>query len=560
MTVSVTGARRILFILSGLALSGIALAWWLGGTLAGYPDPRTGYSAFYVIFARDEILGLAVVAVFGVAAALLLFGKCNRHDQSREISGAAPRKYLLVIAIAAVVFAIAALGTHFVCHDYALSADEFMADFQAQIFLRGEVTAEVPPQWVDAVRIIRPTYVDYFPATHRWKATYLPVYAAMRALFQSVYLQALLNPVLAALTILALYGTVRNIWPNEKQNAFLAVLLLAGSAQFLVMAMTAYSMPAHLALNTAWLWLYSRPDLRRFYLAPVIGVLAIGLHQPIVHALFVAPFLWRLVWERKWRAVWSYGLIYLLGCAVWDAWRVHYLPPAAGDTISVFRLINLRMFVIQPMDLLLVLGWSCLPTPFLAAVGFRHIFREQPIVQDAALSCLLTFGFYYFFYLDQGHGWGYRYFHGALACLVIVAVAGWQALAQSIEPRQLRNFVVVGVALSLLIQLPLRCYQAETFIRPFARASEMIHSTPVQVVALDPHDAWYSADLVRNNPFLEDSPVVAALIRLRQPEVSVLRQARSARIITRSELGALGLSIVPAAHYRCDPFRLGLGK
>ena len=324
--------------------------------------------------------------------------------------------------------------------------------------------------------------------------------------------------------------------------------------------MTAYSMPAHLALNIVWLWLYSRPDRRRFYLAPVVGVLAIGLHQPIVHALFVAPFLLRLVLQRKWRPVWVYGLIYLSGCAVWYGWRMHYLPPAAGSTTSIFRLFNPRMIVIQPMDLLLVLGWSCLATPLLAVVGFRRIFREKPIVQDAALSCLLTFGFYYFFYLDQGYGWGYRYFHGALAGLVIVAVAGWRALAEKIEPRRLRNFMISGVAASLLIQLPLRCYQVETFIRPFDRASEMIHSTPVQVVALDPHDAWYSADLIRNGPFLEESPVVAALVRLRQKELDVLRRARSARIITRSELGALGLSTVPDANYRHDPFQLGMGK
>ncbi len=84
------------------------------------------------------------------------------------------------------------------------------------------------------------------------------------------------------------------IWPNEKENALVAVLLLAASAQFLLMAMTSYAMSAHLALNTIWLWLYSRPERRRFYLAPVVGVLAIGLHQPIVHALFVAPFLFRL--------------------------------------------------------------------------------------------------------------------------------------------------------------------------------------------------------------------------------------------------------------------------
>ncbi len=314
----------------------------MGGTFAGYPDPRTTYSAFYVIFARDEILGLALVAVFGIAGALLFFGKGNHPGPVAEIPGALQREHLLVTLIAVGVFAAAALGSHFVCHDYALSADEFMADFQAQIFLRGKITAEVPVAMGRRGADHSPTFVDYFPATHSWKATYLPVYAALRALFQGVYLQSLLNPFLAALTVFALYGTVRNIWPNEKQNALLAVLLLAGSAQFLLMAMTAYSMPAHLALNTVWLWLYSRPDRRRFYLAPIVGVLAIGLHQPIVHALFVAPFLLRLVWQRKWLPVWIYGLIYSLGCAAWYAWRMHYLPPAAGGAHFVSGSSTLR--------------------------------------------------------------------------------------------------------------------------------------------------------------------------------------------------------------------------
>ena len=554
-----TVARRTLFVVASVALAGVALAWWLGSTFAGHPDPRTTYSAFYVIFARNEILGLAVVAAFCIAAALLFFGKGNLPGPIAEISRP-PREHFQVTLIAGVVFAVAALGTHFVCHDYALSADEFMADFQARIFLRGQVTAEVPPQWVNAVRVIRSTYTDYFPATHRWKATYLPVYALMRALFQGVYLQSLLNPSLAVISILALYGTVRNIWPNERQNALVAVLLLAGSAQFLVMAMTAYSMPAHLALNTVWLWLYSRADRRRFYLAPLVGILAIGLHQPIVHALFVAPFLFRLVVQRKWRAVWIYGLIYLLGCAVWYAWRMHYLPPAAGSATSVFRLFNPKMIVIQPMDLLLVLGWSCLATPLLAVLGFARIFRERPIIRDAAVSCLLTFGFYYFFYLDQGHGWGYRYFHGTLSCLILVAVAGWKALIEKAGECRARNFLFVAMAVSLFIALPLRCYQAESFTRPYARAAETVHSMNAMVVGIDPHFAWYSADLIRNDPFLEHRPIVAALINLQPAEVAALARAGRAQFVSRAEMTELGLVTTPREPRWRDPFRLGYGN
>ncbi|HEY2714352.1 MAG TPA: hypothetical protein VGI60_17715 [Chthoniobacterales bacterium] len=559
MKSSAATPRRILWSIGGIALLGAGFAFWLGGTFAGQPDPRTGYNAFYVLFARDEVWGLGLLALFCFAGAMWFFRE--KRIEPSEIS-AGKHNHLFVACIAAGVFAIAALGTEFVCHNYALSADEFMTNFQAQIFLRGEVTAEVPAKWLPALRVIKPTYVDYLPAKHAWKATYLPVYAAMRALFQSVYLQSFLNPFLAALTVLVLYATARNIWPNERQNALLAVFLLTGSAQFLVMAMTEYSMPAHLALNTIWLWLYSQPDRRRFYLAPVVGLLAIGLHQPIVHALFVAPFLLRLVWQRRWRPVVIFGIIYSLGCTFWCAWRLHYATPAGQDIGTFLHFINFKMIAIQPMDLLLVLGWSCLATPLLFVLGLRRIFRERPILQDAAFSCLLTFGFYYFFYLDQGHGWGYRYFHGTLSCLVLVAVAGWESLGEKVGSRRARNFLGLGVAISLLFALPLRCYEVETFVRPFARASHMIHSCDAQVVGLNPLDGWYSADLIRNDPFLEDTPIVAAAVPgwMSPAEVQTLGRAGKTRFIGRDELAAVGLATTPHNPKWMDPFHLGHAK
>jgi len=555
-------ARQILFFTGGVALCGMVLAWWLGGTVAGQPDPRNTYSAFYVLFARDEFWGLGLVATFSLSAALFFSEKMVGKVSPFPRLCAQLFRHVPIFVIAAAVFAIAALGARFVCRHYALSADEFMSDFQAQIFLQGKITAEVPSQWVPAVRVVKPTYVDYLPKTHSWKATYLPVYAAMRAIFQAAYLQSLLNPVLAALTVLALYGTVRNVWPDERQDAFVAALLLGTSAQFLVMAMTSYSMPAHLAFNTVWLWLYSRSDSRRFYLAPFVGVLAIGLHQPIVHAVFVAPFLFRLVLERRWRAVLIYGLVYLFGCAGWFIWRVIYSPPSAGAVTSFFRLWNPSMLVIQPMDLLLVIGWSALATPLLVVLGLKGILYQRPIIQDAAISCLLTFGFYYFFYLDQGHGWGYRYFHGTISCLIIVAVAGWRALRKSVGLERWRAgaFLAVSLIVSLVAVLPLRCYQAESFIRPYARASQAIHSVSVGVVGLDPHFAWYSADLIRNDPFLKNRPIVAALIDLRPSEVDALKRGGTARFVSRAELEGFGLTTTPPEPRHYNPFRLGYAR
>ena len=237
----------------------------------------------------------------------------------------------------------------------------------------------------------------------------------------------------------------------------------------------------------------------------------------------------------------------------------NYFPPSTASVGSIFRLWNPKMLVIQPMDLLLVMGWSALATPLLAVIGFGRIFREKPIIRDAALSCLLTFGFYYFFYLDQGHGWGYRYFHGTISCLILVAVAGWVALVERCGERNAQRFLFVAMAASLFVALPLRCLQAESFIRPFAEASETIHSMDASVVGLDPREAWYSADLIRNDPFLENRPVVAALVNLWPAEIAALARAGKAQFLSRKEIGAFGLATTPREPLRRDSFRLGRG-
>jgi hypothetical protein len=388
-------------------------------------------------------------------------------------------------------------------------------------------------------------------------AAYLPIYAAMRAAFQLVYLQSFLNPFLAAVTLIALYGVIAEIWPDNKEQRLIGMLLLAVSPQFLVMSMTQYAMTAHLAFNTAWLWLYLQPKKRYFYLAPVIGVLAIGLHQPIVHALFVAPFLFRLARNREWRKSLIFGIIYAIGCAGWYLWRRHFAGVAGPPLSFYFHLWNPKMLFIQPMDFWLILGWSALVTPLLVLLSIGRLTRAPAVIRDAGLSCLLTFGFYYFFALDQGNGWGYRYFYGALACFILVGVAGWDVLVAQVGRPLALNFLLVGASASILLQVPLRCHQAETFIRPFALASNSIHAMTAGVVGIEPDQAWYSADLIRNDPFLENRPVIFALIHLSPGEVDTLSRHGPARFLKKPELAEFGLTTTISSASHRAPFHLG---
>jgi hypothetical protein len=549
----------ILFGITIFCLVGIVFAFWLRTVPAGRPDPRLAFNVFYYLFARNEPAGLLVTALFSAGAALW-FRRSQPLVEDRPVENGILTGWVC-IAVAVIVFAIAAIGTQTVFHNYLVTADEYLADFQARIFLHGKFQAEVPSAWVNAERFLNlPFFVRYFPANHSWNSVYLPVYAAMRAVFQSVGLQSLLNPFLAALTVLALYGTARNIWPESKTNALVAIGLLVSSSQFLVMSMTSYSMPAHLALNAIWLWLYSRPDRGWFYLAPLVGVLAIGLHQPIVHALFALPFLFRLVLQRRWRTVLIFAPIYLAGCALWFAWQARYQVGGNAGIGSFFRILNPRMPIIQSMNLLLIIGWASLATPFLAVLGASQFFKVRPIIQDSILSCLLTFGFYFFFYFDQAHGWGYRYFHGAIACFLIVAVAGFNRLSNLVGQYRATKFVLVGIAASLLIQFPLRCFEAERFVRPYARTAAAIHAIPKDIVAFDWREAWYSADLIRNDPFLEQRPIIVSIFQLTPAAVAALEKNGTARFLTHDDLTRLGMFTTRRNDYARDPFQLGRGK
>ena len=70
-----------------------------------------------------------------------------------------------------------------------------------------------------------------------------------------------------------------------------------------------------------------------------------------------------------------------------------------------------------------LLGWLALPIPLLVSLGLRGIRQQSAFLQDAALSCALSFGFYIFVKSNQVHGWGDRYFHGVIGCLILVAIA-----------------------------------------------------------------------------------------------------------------------------------------
>lgn len=479
--------------------------------------PRPGNNnAFFYLYQKNETGFVAIFVLFALAVAAAprmhsfeLLDRLPRWRLSRRTT-----TWMAALA----VLVVTRIGTTVVIHDYPLSMDEFGARFQATIFAEGKVHGVVPEEWSRYGAAMTPIFVRWNADSHTWTSGYLPAYAAILSVFMKLGLGAWLNPVLAALTVLAIASVTRRLFPEDEVPTFLAVAFLASSSQFVITSMTSYSMPAHLCLNTIWLALFLRNGVPRL-LCPWVGVVALLLHNPFPHALFVAPFLVRMVWSRRWGSTLYFAVVYGLGCAAGLAWYriAHFLESdGGGGLLSVFgaprRWIDLAT---QGMNLAVIPSWQ---TPALGALAVLALLawkQRRAIERDLAYGLLLTFLFYLLFFpSSQGHGWGYRYLYGVLSNLVLLGVFGYRSLVDLVGEAKSRGMLVATLAVSLLFQLPVRAVEAEDFVRRWAAAWECVQSFRGQVVEVDPIFGWYAQDLVRNDPFLRNDPKVVYVTRL----------------------------------------------
>ncbi|MEO7932886.1 MAG: hypothetical protein ABIT76_06990 [Chthoniobacterales bacterium] len=539
------GSRTLWLALLVTALISAACIHYVEGlkeTALCFPDPKSWFNSFLVVIASTEPAGLYVVLGFCVLTAFLTWRRL--HFLPLPWKSFSPRKIILVLAATSSVVSV--LGTWLITHHHPLACDEFMPDFQARIFLSGKLQAEIPEDLRFVSRALTPLQAMRTSDDSHWNQGYLPVYAAMRTPFLWLHLEMLVNPLFGVIAILAMAGVIRLLWPGKPWLAVAGTAMVALSPQILVNDMTVYAMPAHLALNTVWLWLYLQPGKRRFWLAPIVGVLAIGLHSPFVHALFVVPFLIRLLLDRRWKAVCIYGIIYLGGCAgCWYWWHV-FAPDNAAPSTPLLVWHLQRILATVPLNLLLLLSWNTLPCIILALVGLRF-FPQLPVpVRDGVISCLLTFCFYALLPFNQSYGWGNRYCYGVLGCLILLAVAGlneWTTRAPGREPGQ---FVLLGLAGTVLVLIPLRFSQVERFIRPFARAESSFNQMDADLVIFDSRVAWNSGDLLRNGPFLENRPLIANQRHLTPENIEALmKQFPRTHFVNREEMAGYGLFTTP---------------
>ena len=523
----------------------------LTGLLEGAPD-RESSNIFYVLYVAHEGPFFALLLLFAAAAwRYLRAAPPVAAPPGRGPAGPAPIPGRWVAAVAAAVLAAAWVGSRVVLHDYAFAMDEFNADFQARILRTGATKASVPAEWLPLVRHATPVFVNFYADEQAWRSSYLPGYASIRALFLSAGASALTNPVLGALSVVAMAGVGRRLWPAEPARTWLAVAFLVASSQFVVTTMTGYAMPAHLLLNLVWLWLYLTPGRATWALLPAVGALALGLHNPFPHALFVTPFLVRELRNRRYGWLLYWGLVYGAASLVWLA----YLQEATGgggggSLLDAFAVPTMLWeWVLRAMQLSIGLSWQTPAAVVLLLAAVLCWRRLGAVERDLAAGVGLTLAFYALFTATQGHGWGYRYLYNVLGNMALLAAAGAGLAAEEYGARRVGRVVAASLLLTALVQWPLRLVQVERFVRPFARADAYVRSRPAAVVVVRPEASWFGRDLVRNDPWLRESPTVLSASQLAPADSQRLAARFGARVhwLTPAELAPLGVVTFPPA-------------
>jgi hypothetical protein len=507
------------------------------------------------LFRTQDLFWLAAIVLLLFCSAFLPVPAMSSRVE--EFFGR--RRHVTILGLAICVFLIGVIGTYVVFNGYQLARDEFLAQFDASIFRAGKSIAAIQPEWRPFATALAPRFMLPIARDAGFASTYLPVNAGLRAIMGLVADPNWTSPLLAACAILATFGVARRLWPSRSDAAFISVLLVATSSQVLIMAMTSYAMTAHLALNMLWLWMFLRNDKIGHGAAITTGFLASGLHQLIFHPLFAAPFIFRLWFSNRRPLALVYIFSYIFICLFWiEYWQIildlQGLSPQvsdhAGPIYFAFRVfILLKNFQWAGADLVLknvlrFVAWqspALLPLAFLAYPAIRH---GCGIARELLAGILLTLVAVFILLPYQGHGWGYRYLHGLIGSFALIGGYGWVTLLRRAtldEIKACKTMFATCSAVACFVLLPAHAKQAHDLVEPYARASRAIEQAKTDIVIVDESKLLFAEDLVRNDPFLRNHPIVLALTNLNDANIQYVCEHYHVETFDFGQATALGI-------------------
>jgi len=514
---------------------------------------------FYVLFTYYDFH--AALLALGILLLALFVPRVEAFGRLLRWLGEHP---LVVGGAAAVVLSLGAL---FAYHNQPLSMDEYCAVFQAQVFASGHLSGRLPPDLLNFLipEVFQNEFLFTSKVTGEVASNYWPSFALLLTPFTVLGIPWACNPVLSGLTIVVLNRLARRLF-DSVEAAGLVTLLTLASPVFFADGISYYAMTAHLLANALFVLLILEPTPRRLLLAGVVGSVALTLHNPVPHLLFSLPwFVWLATRERpvmKLATLWAGYLP--LSIVLGIGWFIHSrsLLGGGGLVTDGGTLSSLALAFAWPTGQLLyarlvglakVLLWA---TPCLVALAVAGGWRaaRDARIQALIASAVLTFVGYLLVWPDQGHGWGFRYFHSAWLVLPLLAAAFLYAPAENSEPVRaaaaadggdLRSFVVASALLSLVGAVGLRAWQVNDFVGTHLGQLPNYHGSEPRVVVIPP-GGFYTKDLVQNDPFLRKDVVRMVDLGDDATAVAIRRHFPTYRLVYRDDWGQVWSAATPA--------------
>jgi hypothetical protein len=216
--------------------------------------------------------------------------------------------------------------------------------------------------------------------------------------------------------------------------------------------------------------------------APWLGVTALGLPNPLAHALFAAPFLLRVLRARRLGWIAYYGAVYGAAALVSYRWTSFTHPEAAPrPPFASLDLASAARYFVGAIDLSAFLTWQA-PAMALFLVAAALLVRSlKPAERDLLAGLVLTFAFYFVFHETSGDDRNYRHLYPVLGSAALLAASATVRVAAQRGGTLVPRLVIASTAVALLVQLPLRMVQAQRATRPRVSAPRAPDvPTPVQ--------------------------------------------------------------------------------
>jgi hypothetical protein len=423
------------------------------------------------------------------------------------------------VGLALMIVALTGLGSTFIYHSYPLCMDEYAALFQSKVFASGHVAAQLPPAMVNW--LVNPAYNGAFliasPETGRAIESYLPGFSLLLAPFELFNAPWLCNALLGGGAVYLMYRITFEI-TGDRRAAGWAIIFAIASGAFFANAISYYSMQAHLTLNLLFAWLLLSPTRYRALAAGLVGSFALVLHNPLPHTLFALPWVVAMAANRDLRRhlaplVAGYLPITLTLGLGWVILTKSIEPIGQGIPVvrtlasGVFRLPDINIINIRIAALAKMLVWA-VPGLFVLAARGSNRHSGNLHVRLLAQSAVLTFLGYLFVGLDQGHGWGYRYFHSAWGTIPILAACAMTGRSEA--DRRLISFVGAACILSVLVIVPFQMHQIEHFMSRHLSLLPPPIRPGNNVFFINPVGGFYIVDMIQTDPLLREPDLLLA--------------------------------------------------